>query len=160
MFNVLLVLNLALGYEANELPVVKLAESNSSTVIFTEVKTPRRLLLPRRSTYVQVETIELPVVKENNEIVEITKRKPVRNTAIAIKDIVTEVNILPRRGTYIKGNDGNPIVTEKITSTTTVTKVEEKIPIDEKKDESEVIIYEDRRIFSGRGRTRIFFKSR
>lgn len=173
MLNLLLILNLFMGYENTELPTLKLQESNSN-VVFTEFKTSRRFFLPRRSTYVEVETIELPAIKEgfessqSVEIVEVSKRQPIKKLTSAVKNIISDVRILPRRGTIIRGNDGTPIVTEEnvITTTTkTVTEVKKsesqvKVPVDEKQEEQAVIIYEDRRFFSGRGRSRIFFKSR
>jgi len=172
MLNLLLVLNLFMGYENTELPSLKLKESNSN-VIFAEVKTSKRFFLPRRNTYIEVETIELPAVREgfessqSVEIVEVDKRQPIKRITSAVKNIISDVRILPRVGTIVRGNDGTPIVAEEnITTTTkTVTKIEKsesqvKVPVEQKQEEQAVIIYEDRRFFSGRGRSRIFFKSR
>ena len=171
MINVLFAISFMVGYENAELPVVKFSESNNSNVIYKEVITSRRFF-PRRTTYVEYEVTELPVIKEvsvkNNEPeivgIEVTKRQPVRNTISAIRNLISDVHILPRRGTIVRGNAGNPVVTEE-TTVTTITKVEEKepfvrMPVEENSEEPNVIMYEDRRVFSGRVRNRVFHRGR
>lgn len=175
MLNVLLMLNVLVGYESNELPMVKVSESNSSIVTYNEVKSSRRFLLPRINNFKteleeqekegeQGKGFELPYVKESRFTeFELLKREPIKKTLITVKSLISGVNILPRNGTLIKGNAGMPVVIEE--KTTMVKTIERKdvnikFPIEENEEKSKFSIYEDRRIFSGRVRSRIFNKSR
>jgi len=175
MLNVLLMLNILVGYESNELPMVKVSESNSSIVTYNEVKSSRRFLLPRVNNFKtelgeqgkegeQGKVFELPYVKESRFTeFELFKREPIKKTLSTVKNLISGVNILPRNGTLIRGNAGVPIVIEE--KTTMVKTIERKdvnieFPIKENEETSKVNIYEDRRVLFGRGRHRIFSKSR
>lgn len=175
MLNVLLMLNVLVGYESNELPMVKVSESNSSIITYNEVKSSRRFLLPRINNFKtelgeqgkegeQGKVLELPYVKESRFTqFELLKREPIKKTLSTVKSLISGVNILPRNGTLIRGNAGVPIVIEE--KTTMVKTIERKdvnieFPIKENEEKSKVNIYEDRRVLFGRGRYRIFSKSR
>ena len=170
MLNILLMINFLVGYESVELPAIKVSESKN--VIVKEVVVQRRFFGSRKN-YVEVDVVELPAVKEsdlvsaNTEIIEVeyAKRQPVRRIVSGVKNLISESRILPRNGTFVKGNDGNPIILEE-TTTNTVKKFDVKdskkiqLPVEENENEQRVMVYEDRRIFSGRVRNRIFIRSR
>lgn len=175
MLNLLLVFNLLINYENVELPSIKLTDSKN--VIFKEVIVPKRIFGARKS-YVEVDVLELPTIKEsdllssNTEIIEVeyAKRQPVKRIVSGIRNLISEKRIFPRSGTYVSGNDGNPVVVEETTTTTTKKfevkepqiKISEqvRVPVEESEDEKRVMVYEDRRIFSGRARNRIFIRGR
>ena len=103
---------------------------------------------------------DLPVAKESISF-EIVKFHPLKRTVGALRKSLSEVAILPRRGSLVKFNNGIPLLELE---ERTVAKIEINktiIPVEQQSsEEPRYMIHEDRRLFSGRLRNRIFIGSR
>lgn len=135
----------------NDLPALKITtpmESNKIVVLKDENK----------SKIVVYYQDDHPVAKESISF-EIIRFHPLKRTVGALRNSLSEVTILPRRGSIVKFNNGFPISEEK-----TVAKIEINktiAPVEQQSsEEPRYMINEDRRLFSGRLRNRIFIGSR
>jgi len=135
----------------NDLPALKITtpmESNKIVVLKDEN--------PRKTVLIYEE--DVPVAKESISF-EIVRFNPLKRTVGALRKSLSEVAILPRRGSVVKINNGFPVSEEK-----TVTKIEINktiVPVEQQSsEEPRYMIHEDRRLFSGRLRNRIFIGSR
>jgi hypothetical protein len=135
----------------NDLPTLKITtpmESNKIVVLKDEN--------PRKTVVIYEE--DLPVAKESIAL-EIVRFHPLKRTVGALRKSLSEVAILPRRGSVVKFNNGFPVLEEK-----TIAKIEINktiAPVEQQSsEEPRYMIHEDRRLFSGRLRNRIFIGSR
>lgn len=135
----------------NDLPALKITtpmESNKIVVLKDEN--------PRKTVIIYEE--DVPVAKESISF-EIVRFNPLKRTVGALRKSLSEVAILPRRGSLVKINNGFPVSEEK-----TVAKIEINktiVPVEQQfSEEPRYMIHEDRRLFSGRLRNRIFIGSR
>lgn len=133
----------------NDLPALKITtpvESDKIVVLKDENK----------SKIVVSYQDDLPVAKESISF-EIIRFHPLKRTVGALRNSLSEVTILPRRGSIVKFNNGFPVekTFAKIEINKTFTPVEKQ-----SSEEPRYMIHEDRRLFSGRLRNRIFIGSR
>ena len=149
----------------NDLPSLKMPVSSKEVdkITYTVVN-------PRRFVTTTVSYEEVPVAKETEtyELVSIRPFQPVRRVVNALRKVLPEPVAIQRSGTVVAGNNGNPIIVEQNTVTTkktiTTSVDSKKAPVyssvaeaeQESSEEPRYIIYEDRRVFSGRVRNRIF----
>jgi hypothetical protein len=103
---------------------------------------------------------DLPVAKESVSF-EIVRFHPLKRTVDVLKKSLSEVSILPRRGSFVKFNNGIPLLELE---ERTVAKIEINktvVPVEQQSsEEPRYMINEDRRLFSGRLRSRIFIGGR
>jgi hypothetical protein len=134
----------------NDLPALKITtpmESNKIVVLKDENK----------SKIVVYYQDDHPVAKESISF-EIIRFHPLKRTVGALRNSLSEVTILPRRGSIVKFNNGFPVeekTVAKIEINKTFTPVQQQSP-----EEPRYMIHEDRRLFSGRLRNRVFIGGR
>lgn len=148
----------------NDLPSLKMPVSSKEVdkITYTVVN-------PRRFITTTVSYEEVPVAKETEtyELVSVRSFQPVRRVVNALRKVLPDPVTIQRSGTVVVGNNGNPIIVENtVTTKKTITNSVEpkKAPVyssvaeaeEESSEEPRYIIYEDRRVFSGRVRNRIF----
>lgn len=137
----------------NDLPALKITtpmESNKIVVLKNE---------NTRKTVLIYED-DLPVAKESISF-EIVRFHPLKRTVGALRKSLSDVSILPRRGSLVKFNNGIPVLESE---ERTVAKIEINktiAPVEQQSsEEPRYMINEDRRLFSGRLRNRVFIGSR
>lgn len=163
MFNFVMILTLVLNNN-NDLPVLKIPSTVSAEV---NTNVNFKAVPPRRNTTVFYYE-EIPVAKENEtyEIVTARQFQPVRRVVNALRKVLPDPVTIQRSGTVAYGNNGNPVVIEEKTVIKTTTVESKKAPVyikeeeEKSEDEPKYLIYEDRRVFSGRVRNRIFIGRR
>ena len=162
MFNFVMILNLILNSN-NDLPALKMPASVKEVD-----KVTYTVIHPRKFVSTTVSYEEVPVAKETEtyELVSARSFQPVRRTVNALRRVLPDPVAIQRSGTVVYGNNGNPVIIEEKTVTKTTTVEQKKAPVyireeeEKTEDEPRYLIYEDRRIFSGRVRNRIFIGRR
>ena len=137
----------------NDLPALK---------ITTPVESDKIVVLKNENSRKTVLLYEddLPVAKESISF-EIVRFHPLKRTVGALRKSLSDVTILPRRGSLVKINNGIPTLESE---ERTVAKIEINktiAPVEQQSsEEPRYMINEDRRLFSGRLRNRVFIGSR
>jgi len=135
----------------NDLPALKITtpmESNKIIVLKDENS---------KKTVVLYEE-DLPVAKESISF-EVVRFHPLKRTVSVLRKSLSEVEILPRRGSVVKFNNGFPVAEEKTFAKIEINKT--FTPLEKQSsEETRYMIHEDRRLFSGRLRNRVFIGSR
>jgi len=136
----------------NDLPALKITTSvESDKIVVLKYENPRKTVLIYE---------ELPVAKESIAF-EIVRFHPLKRTVGALRKSLSDVTILPRRGSIVKFNNGIPLLEleertiAKIEINKTIAPVEQQ-----SSEEPRYMIHEDRRLFSGRLRNRVFIGGR
>ena len=165
MFNFVMVLTLVLNSN-NDLPVLKIPPTVSAEI---NANVNFKVASPRKNPNIFYYE-EIPVAKETEtyEIVTARQFHPVKRAVNALRRVLPDPIAIQRSGTVVYGNNGNPVVVEEkiVTKTTTVESKKSPAHIKEEEekqkseDEPKYLIYEDRRVFSGRVRNRIFIGRR
>ncbi|MEI7486726.1 MAG: hypothetical protein WCJ72_04855 [Chryseobacterium sp.] len=137
----------------NDLPVLKITTPvESDKIVVLKDENSRKTVL--------IYEEDLPVAKESISL-EIVKFHPLKRTVGVLRKSLSDVTILPRRGSLVKLNNGIPLLeleertVAKIEINKTIAPVEQQ-----SSEEPRYMINEDRRLFSGRLRNRIFIGSR
>lgn len=135
----------------NDLPVLKFTPSlESNTIIVLKDEKPNKAFFYED---------DLPVAKESISF-EIVKFHPLKRTVDALKKSLSEVSILPRRGSVVKFSNGSPVLEDKIVTRIEINKIISPVEQKSSREESKYMIFEDRRLFSGRLRSRVFIGGR
>lgn len=136
----------------NDLPALKITTPvESDKIVVLKYENPRKTVLLYE---------ELPVAKESISF-EIVRFHPLKRTVGALRKSLSDVTILPRRGSFVKFNNGIPLLeleertVAKIEINKTIAPVEQQ-----SSEEPRYMIHEDRRLFSGRLRSRVFIGGR
>ena len=136
----------------NDLPALKITTPmESNKIVVLKYENPRKTVLIYE---------ELPVAKESIAF-EIVRFHPLKRTVGALRKSLSDVTILPRRGSIVKFNNGIPLLEleertiAKIEINKTIAPVEQQ-----SSEEPRYMIHEDRRLFSGRLRNRVFIGGR
>ena len=136
----------------NDLPALKITTPvESDKIVVLKYENPRKTVLIYE---------ELPVAKESISF-EIVRFHPLKRTVGALRKSLSDVTILPRRGSLVKFNNGIPLLeleertVAKIEINKTIAPVEQQ-----SSEEPRYMIHEDRRLFSGRLRSRVFIGGR
>ena len=137
----------------NDLPALKITTSiESNKIVVLKNGNTRKTVL--------IYEDDLPVAKESISF-EIVRFHPLKRTVGALRKSLSDVTILPRRGSLVKINNGIPTLESE---ERTVAKIEINktiAPVEQQSsEEPRYMINEDRRLFSGRLRNRVFIGSR
>jgi hypothetical protein len=137
----------------NDLPALKITTSiESNKIVVLKNGNTRKTVL--------IYEDDLPVAKESISF-EIVRFHPLKRTVGALRKSLSDVTILPRRGSLVKFNNGIPTLESE---ERTVAKIEINKTIapaeQQSSEEPRYMINEDRRLFSGRLRNRVFIGSR
>jgi len=136
----------------NDLPALKITtpmESNKIVVLKDE-----------NISKIVVSYQDLPVAKESISF-EIVRFHPLKRTVSVLKKSLSDVTILPRKGSLVKFNNGIPLLESEERTFAKIEINKTFIPVEQQSsEEPRYMIHEDRRLFSGRLRNRIFIGSR